>query len=203
MGAQSTTAAVPEKATDVRDRLLDAAENCLARYGASKTSMEDVAKTAGLSRATVYRYFENREALLQGLGSRQAASLAQEALGYLGQFDNVADWLVEGVLFSLREIPKRPAFAALTMSLDTSSASRLFLGSTGMIEIGANVLNPMFATAKAQGLIREDIEVDMLIEWLLRVLWTYLNAPSQVATDEEGMRKLFRMMLIPAVLKEA
>ena len=38
--------------------------------------------------------------------------------------------------------------------------------------------------------------------WLLRMLWTYLNAPSQVAVDEAGMRKLFRMMLIPAVLKE-
>jgi hypothetical protein len=35
------------------------------------------------------------------------------------------------------------------------------------------------------------------------MLWTYLNAQSQVATDEEGMRKLFRMMLIPAVLKDS
>ena len=43
----------------------------------------------------------------------------------------------------------------------------------------------------------------MLVEWLLRMLWTYLNAPSQVATDEEGMRTLFRMMLIPAVLKDS
>jgi len=203
MTAQPTAAAAPSRVADVGDRLLDAAESCLERYGASKTSMEDVAKTAGLSRATVYRYFENRDALLLGVASRQASNLATEALGYLRQFDNMADWLVEGLLYTLREIPKRPAFASLAMSLDTSSASRLFLGSTGMIEIGANVLSPMFATAKAQGLIREDVEVDMLIEWLLRVLWTYLNVPSQVATDEEGMRKLFRMMLIPAVLKDA
>jgi hypothetical protein len=35
------------------------------------------------------------------------------------------------------------------------------------------------------------------------VLWTYLNAPSRIATDEDGMRRLFRMMLIPAVLKDA
>lgn len=203
MGAQSAAAAVPARAAEVPDRLLDAAESCLARYGASKTSMEDVAKTASLSRATVYRYFENREALLLGVASRQASNLATEALGYLAQFDNMTDWLVEGLLYTLREIPKRPAFASLAMSLDASSSSRLFLGSTGMVQIGVDVLNPMFTTAKAQGLIREDIEVDLLIEWLLRVLWTYLNAPSQVATDEEGMRKLFRMMLIPAVLKDA
>ena len=70
------------------------------------------------------------------------------------------------------------------------------------IQIGVDVLHPMFETAKQQGLLRDDIDIDLLIEWLLRVLWTYLNAPSQVATDEDGMRKLFRMMLIPAVLKD-
>ena len=71
-----------------------------------------------------------------------------------------------------------------------------------MIQIGVNVLRPMFGTAKQQGLLREEVDADMLIEWLLRILWTYLNAPSQVATDEDGMRTLFRMMLIPAVLKD-
>ena len=71
-----------------------------------------------------------------------------------------------------------------------------------MIEIGVSVLRPMFATAKEQGLLREEIDLDLLIEWLLRVLWTYLNAPSQVATDEAGMRRLFTMMVLPAVLKE-
>ena len=92
----------------------------------------------------------------------------------------------------------------LTQFMMNAGVHGLFvLGSTGMVQIGVDVLNPMFATAKAQGLIREEIEVNLLIEWLLRVLWTYLNAPSQVATDEEGMRKLFRMMLIPAVLKDA
>ena len=197
----SPNAATEAKAVDVRDRLLDAAETCLERFGAQKTSMEDVAKTAGLSRATVYRYFENRDALLLAVASRQASDLATEALGFLAQFDNMTDWLVEGVLFTLREIPKRPAFATLTMTLDSSSASRLFLSSSGMIQIGVDVLSPMFEAARAQGLVRDEVQVDMLIEWLLRVLWTYLNAPSQVAPDEESMRRLFRMMLIPAVLK--
>jgi hypothetical protein len=111
--------------------------------------------------------------------------------------------LVEGLLFTLRELPKRSVFASLVTSLDSRASGSLFLGSTGLIEIGANVLRPMFANAKEQSLLRDDIDIDMLIEWLLRVLWTYLNAPSQVAPDEESMRKLFRMMLIPAVLKDS
>lgn len=198
----AATGANDTKTKPVRERLLDAAEACLKQFGPQKTSMEDVARAAGMSRATVYRYFENRDALLLGVASRQAASLATEAIGFLGQFDNIGDWLVEGLLYTLREIPKRPVFASLVTSLDSSSASNLLLGSTGLIQIGVNVLHPMFANAKQQGLLRDDVDIDMLIEWLLRVLWTYLNAPSQVATDEDGMRTLFGMMLIPAVLKD-
>jgi AcrR family transcriptional regulator len=190
------------KTQPVRERLLDAAEGCLEQFGSEKTSMEDVARAAGMSRATVYRYFENREALLLGVASRQASALAAEAINYLAQFSTISDWLVEGLLFTLREIPSRPVFASLVTSLDSRASSSLWLGSTGLVEIGINVLQPIFSNAKAQGLLRDDVDPAMLVEWLLRMLWTYLNAPSQVATDEEGMRKLFRMMLIPAVLKD-
>jgi AcrR family transcriptional regulator len=200
----STAAAASDdtKTKPVRERLLDAAEGCLTQFGPQKTSMEDVARAAGMSRATVYRYFENRDALLLGVASRQSANLAADAISYLSRFDNISDWLVEGLLFTLRELPKRPVFASLVTSLDSRASGSLFLGSTGLIQIGVNVLRPMFANAKEQGLLRDDIDLDMLIEWLLRVLWTYLNAPSQAAADEEGMRKLFHMMLIPAVLKD-
>ena len=205
MPASTAAAAVPEdtKSKQVRERLLDAAEVCLAQFGPQKTSMEDVARAGGMSRATVYRYFENRDALLLGVASRQASNLASEAISYLSQFNTISDWLVEGLLFTLRELPQRPVFASLVTSLDSRSSGSLLLGSTGLIQIGVNVLSPMFANAQEQGLLRDDIDPEMLIEWLLRMLWTYLNAPSQVATDEEGMRRLFRMMLIPAVLKDS
>lgn len=203
MPASRAAVAEDTKTKPVRERLLDAAEGCLAQFGPQKTSMEDVARAAGMSRATVYRYFENRDALLLGVASRQSAALAGEAIAYLAQFDNIADWLVEGLLYTLRELPKRPVFASLVTSLDSRAATNLLLGSSGLIQIGVNVLHPMFATAKQQGLLREDVDIDLLIEWILRVLWTYLNAPSQVAKDEDGMRRLFRMMVLPAVLKDA
>jgi AcrR family transcriptional regulator len=205
MPTSTAAATVPDdtKSKPVRERLLDAAEGCLEQFGPQKTSMEDVARAAGMSRATVYRYFENRDALLLGVASRQAATLATEAINFLAEFNTISDWLVEGCLFTLREIPKRPVFASLVTSLDSSASSKILLGSSGMIHIGVNVLRPMFANAKQQGLLRGDIDLDMLIEWLLRVLWTFLNAPSQVAPDEDSMRKLLHMMLIPAVLKDS
>src|SRR5207244_71690 len=39
------------------ERLLQATFACVARYGIAKTTVEDVAREAGISRATVYRQF--------------------------------------------------------------------------------------------------------------------------------------------------
>ena len=205
MGSSTTAAAILDESETkpVRERLLDAAEGCLQQFGPQKTSMEDVARAAGMSRATVYRYFENRDALLLGVASRQSANLANDAISHLSQFSTISTHLVEGLLFALREIPKQPVLASLVTSLDSNSSSSLLLNSAGLIDIGVKVIHPLFANAKAQGLLRDEIDIDMLVEWLLRVLWTYLNAPSQIATDEESMRKLFQMMLLPAVLKDS
>ena len=44
-------------APSTRDRILEATLECVARLGMAKTTMEDVARQADLSRATLYRAF--------------------------------------------------------------------------------------------------------------------------------------------------
>ena len=75
------------------------------RFGLAKTTVEDVAQAAELSRATVYRQFGNRDALLLAVAARDAERTASEAELYLQQFDDVGSWIVEGMLFCLREFP--------------------------------------------------------------------------------------------------
>jgi AcrR family transcriptional regulator len=53
-----------ERRTEVAaDRILDAAEELFTRHDPGSVGMNEIAKAAGCSRATLYRYFENREAL--------------------------------------------------------------------------------------------------------------------------------------------
>ena len=46
---------VPHDSDAAHAHFLDAAETCFERYGVAKTTMEDIAKMAGVSRPTVYR----------------------------------------------------------------------------------------------------------------------------------------------------
>jgi len=72
-----------------RIAILDAATSVFSRYGFKKTSMDDVARAAGLSRQGLYLHFATKEALFQAallhfvetLRAAGRAALAREALG--------------------------------------------------------------------------------------------------------------------------
>ena len=45
------------------DKILEAAERAFVELGVSAAGMAEIARFAGCSRGTLYRYFENRHAL--------------------------------------------------------------------------------------------------------------------------------------------
>ena len=55
-----------------RSEILDAAMLCLARYGAYKTTLDDIADLLGLNKATLYYYYQNREAIFIDALEREA-----------------------------------------------------------------------------------------------------------------------------------
>ena len=180
--------------------MLDAAESCLQRFGVAKTTVEDVAQAAGLSRATVYRQFGSRDALLLAVAAREADRVATQAELYLRRFDDVGSWLVEGILFCLREIPKRPLLAQFMAPQDLGTTGRMVLNSERMLAIGAEILRPVFEPARREGLLHRDLELDALIEWVLRILMSFLAVPGPPARTEQQLRRLLHTMLLPAVL---
>jgi TetR/AcrR family transcriptional regulator, mexJK operon transcriptional repressor len=65
----------PQTATP--ERILGAALTRFSRYGFKRTSMEDIAAEAGVSRAALYLQFRNKEEIFRSL----ASALQTEALG--------------------------------------------------------------------------------------------------------------------------
>ena len=52
------------------DRILDAAYTCFARHGVRRTTMDDIAAAADMSRPAVYQYVRNKEDAFRQLGNR-------------------------------------------------------------------------------------------------------------------------------------
>lgn len=184
-----------------RERLLDAAEECLQRFGLSKTTTGDIARAASLSRATVYRQFGSRDQLVAAVTARDAERCAAQAIDHLAAYDDIGDWIVEGFLFCLREIPRRPLLAQLGAPQDLVAASRVVLRSDRMRTIGSDVLRPLFERARDRGDLVDEVDLDEFSEWVLRLLMSFLAVRSPAHRDEEALRRMLRRMLLPAILR--
>ncbi|MFD4408109.1 TetR/AcrR family transcriptional regulator [Streptomyces sp. NPDC058251] len=64
-------------ATDRLDEVLDAAYECLTRYGVRRTTMDDIASAMGVSRSAVYQYVRSKDDAFRRLAGR----LHEQALG--------------------------------------------------------------------------------------------------------------------------
>ena len=66
-----------------REAILEAAETQFGLYGFRRTSMEDIAKETGVSRASLYSSFENKEEIFRSLSAKLHAQSLEDAASHL------------------------------------------------------------------------------------------------------------------------
>jgi len=63
----------------VRHQIIAAAHECFARYGYGKTTVSDLAKEIGFSKAYIYRFFESKQAIGEAICTERLDRLIVEA----------------------------------------------------------------------------------------------------------------------------
>ena len=80
-----------------RVRIVDAALRCLARQGTAKTTVDDIAREAGLSRATLYRAFsDGKDGVLHAVVETETARLFSDLAVAMGEARDLEELLVAG-----------------------------------------------------------------------------------------------------------
>lgn len=192
-----------EVATGARATVVDAALRCIARFGVTKTTLDDVAREAGCSRATIYRAFPGgKDALGEAIVETEVARLLEAIDARIAGADDLEELLVaamdetgdritgHGALqFLLAHEPEvvlpRVAFSAFDTVLAVASA---FL---------APYLSPWLAAEDAR----------RVGEWVTRIVMSYLLCPPAAAgsrdgshrPDEDYVRHLVQSFVLPGI----
>ncbi len=95
-------------AGDTTTRLLDAALSTIERHGVARFTMEDVGRSAGLTRQTVYRYFPSRPALIDAVVERREQLLLKGLEAEFTEADTLADAFASGGPDGAGNPPLRP-----------------------------------------------------------------------------------------------
>jgi AcrR family transcriptional regulator len=133
--------------------ILDAAAHVLSEQGNS-SSMADVAEAAGVSRATLYRYYPHREALLGALASEALADGAAR-LADAGLERATVEEAIKRIVRAIVAVGDRYAVLVQEhVKFDAAEAERL---------LGAP-MRAVFNRGIEEGLLRQDLPVDVLLQ---------------------------------------
>lgn len=81
--------------------LADAAIQCFSQFGPQRASMADIAEEAGASRQSIYRFFEDRSALLQFILEQRISAMARQLKTRFDKYQSIDEALVDGSLESI------------------------------------------------------------------------------------------------------
>lgn len=175
-----------ERAALAAEQILDAAGRLFTERGVAGVGMGDVAKEAGCSRATLYRYFENRDALRTAFVHRETRRIAALVSAEIADVADPERQLVEGMTAALRLVRSDSTLAAWFTAADSGITSQL-AGSSEVIEgIAAAFLGD-----------GTDPDVRRRARWIVRVLVSLLIDP---ADDPDEERSLIEEFVVPVVL---
>ena len=103
-------------ATAIRiPQIIEAAITVFAKHGFAKARMEDVAEEAGLSKALLYRYFKNKDALIEAIMEEMLNRELEDILALLENNDPVPDRLLELNQIFVRDWQKLKSFLPLLL----------------------------------------------------------------------------------------
>jgi len=183
----------PPHRAAARERLLDAAARCIARDGLTATGIVSVADEAGVSRPTVYRYFEDRDALIEAALHRAGAGQLAAMKAHLARFPRPDEKAVEAVLFALHEIPAHPVLRQVWNSpLVEAAIVKRFSGPLAL-SLCSEALEDLSASAGWSA-----AEAREAIETMLRFALSLLLAP-EPHRGERALRGFLRRRLVPAL----
>lgn len=165
------------------ERILDGAARLFAEQGVGRPGMEDIARAAGCSRATVYRHFGTKQALLQAFVHREARDITEQVARELAR-DVIRPDVVDAVVATLAAVRARPYLEPWY----AGAAADLLA-----VFRESPVISAMAGAFLSTG--GQDPDGD-LGHWLLRVVMSFLREPGESLDDE---RRLLERFLAPVV----
>jgi AcrR family transcriptional regulator len=196
-----TQAQVPDPLT-LRDRLLAATYRCVSRFGLGKTTIDDVAKESGLSRATIYRQFPGgRDELLLETVGWELANYFNALADHVRDAPDLAELLEQGLAYAHRSVTEH---AILGKILDTEPERLLPLltvESAKTLPFIADFLHPYLVRESGAGRLRAGVDIDGAAEYLARCILMLINAPGRWdLEDPEQVRDLVASELLGGIV---
>lgn len=165
------------RALAAAERILDSAAQLFVDKGVNAVVMAEIATAAGCSRATLYRYFESRQALHIAFVHREARLLGGAIAKSVAEISDPRERLETAILSSVSAVRSTPTLAAWFAPGDASLAGELANSSDVVNALGASIVTGDAGAVKGK--------------WIVRVILSLLMVPGVDQNDERALVREF------------
>lgn len=184
---------IPRSDEEAVARIVAAGRRAIDECG-ERTNLADVARTLGVTRQTIYRYFANTDELLSAIATAATSEFLDELAASLRGIDDPGTAVVEGVALVLERLPADPYVGLMLRSERSAAFAENVTMSNGVArDFGRSILDRLdvdWSVCDAQA-------HDDLLHIILRTLQSLFIDRPQVRGAE--LRRFLRVWIAPAV----
>lgn len=168
-------------------RILAAAGKAIEDHGAD-FSISDVARTVGVTRQTVYRYFPSTEALLVAAAVHAVDGFLDRLAAHLRGIHDPVDAVAEAVATALEWLPREKYMGLLVVPGRTRHVESVT--SDVALRFGRTMVERLDVDWAAAGV--HDEQLDELAEHLLRIIQSFVLDPGRPPRSGDQLRNYLR-----------
>lgn len=189
-----------ESTDGTTERILDAAAAQFVLFGLRRTSVEDVARRAGVSRMTVYRRFPQKDRLIEAAILRECRRFLAELEASTATLPTLEERMLESFVAALRFARAHPLLNRLLVSEPETLLPHLTTEAGPALGLIREFLVIQIRTAQGEGIVG-DFDPEPLAEILGRLALSFVVTPESrlPLIDEPEGKALARRYLAPMV----
>src|SRR2546423_3927216 len=182
----------------VRERILEASYACVARYGLAKTTVEDVARAARLSRATLYRHFPGgRDQLMREVIAWETGRFFGRLAEAVAGAPDFARLLEEALMFAHRAVEEHAVLQKVLQTEPERLLPQLTVESERILVFIRGFLVPYLEREQ----LAPGVDPEQAADYVARMLLSFIgNQGRWDLTDPAQVRRLVRTELLAGVL---
>ena len=185
-----------------RERVLAATYACVARFGMGKTTVEDVVKESGVSRASIYRLFPGgKDQLLRETVGWEMNHFFGRLAEAVYDAPDFASLLEEGLVFAHRSIQEHEVLRKVLETEPERLLPLITVEQHRVLDFITAFLLPYLEREQRAGRVRPGVDLDAATEYVARLVLSLIGSPGRWDMDDpEQVRVLVRDELLAGIL---
>jgi AcrR family transcriptional regulator len=184
--------------SDLRERILAATYACVARWGIAKTTVEDVAREASLSRATLYRTFPGgREELIREAVAWEVDNFFARLADSVASAEGFEEVVEVALLHAHRQVREHEVLQKLLVTEADRLVPTITMETGRLIPLIEAFVSPYLERER----LRPGVTVPDAAAYVARMVTSHINAQGRWdLEDPDQIRDLVRTEILAGIV---